>query len=128
MSLCLLIQIKITSHERSGKIDHWQKKAAVVTFNNGYKSNYEYAFPILKKYGIPATIFLATGHIDTGVLFWWDKIRYALWRTQQQRLVVDELGAFTLSSLNEKRQKILYVCIISIKLTTNLTVFRYKLQ
>jgi peptidoglycan/xylan/chitin deacetylase (PgdA/CDA1 family) len=81
------------------------KKVAVVTFDDGYKSNYDYAFPILKQYRIPATIFLATGHIDTGTLFWWDKIRYALWHTYHHRLIVDELGVVTLRSLNEKRQK-----------------------
>jgi peptidoglycan/xylan/chitin deacetylase (PgdA/CDA1 family) len=34
-----------------------------VTFDDGYKDNAENAFPILKQYGIPATIFVATGHV-----------------------------------------------------------------
>ena len=49
------------------------KRTAIITFDDGYKNNYTEAFPILKKYNIPATIFLTTGHIETNNVFWWDK-------------------------------------------------------
>ena len=81
-------------------------KIAVVTFDDGYKDSYQYAFPILKKYNIPATIFLVTGHIDTGNMFWYDKLRYAIWNTKIKRLKLDGFGDYPLNSFNNRLQSI----------------------
>jgi len=35
-------------------------KTLVITFDDGYYNNYAYAYPVLKKYKIPATIFVIT--------------------------------------------------------------------
>ncbi len=40
------------------------KKTVVLTFDDGHENNYFEAFPILKKYNFPATIFLSTGFMD----------------------------------------------------------------
>jgi peptidoglycan/xylan/chitin deacetylase (PgdA/CDA1 family) len=50
------------------------ERAVVITFDDGYRDNYDFAFPILKKYRFPATIFVATGAIGTGSLIWHDRV------------------------------------------------------
>ena len=39
-------------------------KKVYITFDDGYYDNYEYAFPILKKYNLKATFFLTAGLIE----------------------------------------------------------------
>lgn len=38
--------------------------AVAITFDDGYRDNFEYAFPLLKKYGFSATFFVTTGFIE----------------------------------------------------------------
>lgn len=41
-----------------------QQKAVVVTFDDGWLDNYVYAYPVLKRYKINATIFLITDRVE----------------------------------------------------------------
>jgi peptidoglycan/xylan/chitin deacetylase (PgdA/CDA1 family) len=50
------------------------RRAVSITFDDGYIDNYEYAWPILEKYRIPATLFLVTGAVDGRLRFWWDEV------------------------------------------------------
>lgn len=53
-------------------------KSCLVTFDDGWKDNFDHAFPILKKYDIPALIFLSTGLIGTSRVFWHEQISEVL--------------------------------------------------
>lgn len=40
------------------------KRSIILTFDDGYINNLEYAYPLLKKYGMKATIMIPTAQID----------------------------------------------------------------
>jgi len=45
-----------------------------ITFDDGYADNYTFAWPILKKHKLPATIFLTAGCIDSQTPLWFDQV------------------------------------------------------
>jgi len=46
--------------------------SAVITFDDGYADNLHEAKPLLEAFNFPATVFIATGHIDSPSGFWKD--------------------------------------------------------
>lgn len=41
-------------------------RAACITFDDGYADNHDVALPLLKRHGLTATFFIATGYLDGG--------------------------------------------------------------
>jgi peptidoglycan/xylan/chitin deacetylase (PgdA/CDA1 family) len=46
------------------------EKPILITFDDGYENFYNYAYPIMKKYGYTATVFLLAGYIE--LMNFWD--------------------------------------------------------
>src|SRR5580700_3619422 len=69
---------------------------ALITFDDGYKDNYEVAFPILKAESVPATFFITTGFVDLPRVPWWDEIAWMVRTSRKDRI---ELSGWVPSSV-----------------------------
>jgi peptidoglycan/xylan/chitin deacetylase (PgdA/CDA1 family) len=76
-----------------------------ITFDDGYLDNLAVAAPILAKYNLPATIYLATGYVDRGEEQWADRLYWMFNRRTADRLVVlaDGHHEFDLARQKERR-------------------------
>jgi peptidoglycan/xylan/chitin deacetylase (PgdA/CDA1 family) len=60
----------------------------IITFDDGYRDNFEVALPILQAERATATFFIATGFIDTPRLAWWDEIARLVRRSPHSRIAL----------------------------------------
>jgi peptidoglycan/xylan/chitin deacetylase (PgdA/CDA1 family) len=70
---------------QSATIPRRGKPALLLTFDDGYRDNYEIAIPILRELGVPATFFLTSGFLERPRLPWWDHVAYAVKQTTVAR-------------------------------------------
>jgi peptidoglycan/xylan/chitin deacetylase (PgdA/CDA1 family) len=65
------------------------RNAVALTFDDGYRDNYDLAFPILLKHRVPMTLFLATGFLNRQDVLWNDKVSFAFKYTKRRQLDLD---------------------------------------
>jgi peptidoglycan/xylan/chitin deacetylase (PgdA/CDA1 family) len=85
-------------------------RAACITFDDGYADNHDQALPILRRHGLNATFFIATGFLGGGRMFN-DSVIEILRRAQGPSLDlgglgIEGMGRFDLSSADARRHAI----------------------
>jgi peptidoglycan/xylan/chitin deacetylase (PgdA/CDA1 family) len=72
--------------ERIASGPPWREPVALITFDDGYRDNFEVAAPILRDRGLPATFFLPTAFLEEPRLPWWDRVACIIKQTRVRRL------------------------------------------
>lgn len=73
-------------------------RSCVITFDDGWKDNYDNALPLLTQFGLPATIFISTYFISNCDTFWQEKFRATL-RALRDLKSIGEFADTQLASL-----------------------------
>lgn len=91
---------------------HWAagtlpRRAAVISFDDGYADNATVALPILQRHGVPATFFVASGFLDGGRM-WNDTVIESLRRAPAGKLDLGflGLGAWPVDDAGSRRRAI----------------------
>jgi peptidoglycan/xylan/chitin deacetylase (PgdA/CDA1 family) len=69
----------------------FESRTCLVTFDDGWHDNMEYALPLLRKYGVPAVLFVPTDFPGGDRYFWYDRLSRLLFYARQHRGMADEL-------------------------------------
>lgn len=88
--------------ERHRLGEAFPSNAAIVTFDDGYRDNFDIAYPILRQFSMPATIFLTTGLIGTTDRMWWDEVASLLESTKASSISVPDFGLLPLTTARQR--------------------------
>ncbi len=78
----------------------------LITFDDGYKDNFIYAYPILKKYNIPFTIYINSGFINKEFYPWWFAISDLI---KQKEVIFHDKKKFNVNSILKKERFYLFM-------------------
>ena len=80
-------------------------RAVLITFDDAYRDFASTAWPILSRYGLPATLFVPTAYPDQPQhLFWWDRLHRAFDRATVDRLETSFDGWLPLRTSADRRE------------------------
>ena len=84
------LRVLVDKLERGLGVD----RELAITFDDGYRDNFEQAAPVLERLGLPATFFVVTDWMGTDVVPWWDRqqgVRHP-WMTWEQVRMLQQKG------------------------------------
>ncbi len=101
---------ELTEEDKKGN-----NKIATIMFDDGYKDNWEYAFPILEKYGVKASFYIITDSIKNNLPAWTQVLDYTFQLTNKQNVTLpfDFLeNRFKKANFKTKRERIAFAKVL----------------
>jgi peptidoglycan/xylan/chitin deacetylase (PgdA/CDA1 family) len=66
--------------------------ALAITVDDGYRDFYQVAYPVLREYGIPATVYLVSDFLERSTWLWLDQVRYGFLHGKARRYRMERPG------------------------------------
>jgi peptidoglycan/xylan/chitin deacetylase (PgdA/CDA1 family) len=84
------------------------QRSVLITFDDAYTDFAEFAWPILKQFRLPATLFVPTAYPDHPELtFWWERLNQAFTNTTRTVLRESPFGTLPLAKADQRRRSLL---------------------
>ena len=71
---------------------HSPRKGLLISFDDGCANAHTLVLPLLRKMGIPFSVFVTTGYVDTDKVLWNDLLEFAIFSTDEAVLPAGVLG------------------------------------
>jgi peptidoglycan/xylan/chitin deacetylase (PgdA/CDA1 family) len=98
--------------------------AVMLTVDDGYRDFYVTAWPVLRRHGIPATVYLMTDFIDGRTWPWWDQLQFAFTHTTLGSVQIHGAAPLALGS-PEQRQSAYHNTLKYLKTVPNQVRLRF---
>jgi peptidoglycan/xylan/chitin deacetylase (PgdA/CDA1 family) len=82
--------VSLAEARRRLREQDYMKRFVCFTLDDGYRDNLEFAYPVFKKHGVPAALFVATSFPDKLGFLWWVALERAIAATD--RIVIEING------------------------------------
>lgn len=100
-------------------------RAFAITFDDGFENNYSVAAPIMRSFEVPATIYITTNFIESGMLSWIDMMEYALEHTRKTSILIPgSVRRYPLLTIEQKIQ-VLDIVRHMVKSNPNIDPYSY---
>jgi peptidoglycan/xylan/chitin deacetylase (PgdA/CDA1 family) len=78
-------------------------RSVLITFDDAYRNFIECAWPVLKKYNHPVTLFVPTAFPDRPEqIFWWDRLKYGFLHTGRRDYLQTPVGELSLGTEEQR--------------------------
>jgi peptidoglycan/xylan/chitin deacetylase (PgdA/CDA1 family) len=86
--------VSLAEAKRRLREQDYEKRFVCFTLDDGYRDNLEFAYPIFKKHGVPAALFIASSFPDKLGLLWWIALERVIAAADRIVLEVDGKSRF----------------------------------
>jgi peptidoglycan/xylan/chitin deacetylase (PgdA/CDA1 family) len=81
------------------------RRFACVTFDDGYRDNKQYAYPVLKKHAVPFAVYVPTSFMERTARLWWIVLENVIAGADRVDFLVDgDMREFACDTVAAKRQ------------------------